>query len=265
MALEAEGRKTLMPGYKRVYLCEDTPDGVFTAVYDAWAEGLPGDSIELRTESEETFSLFCDYISVQTDLEKARKVARSVIKKISREAYDRIYQAALSEKPEKADLIFRFLKLAFRVGKGVIEMYGEPCVWHTFELERNVGHEAHMFTGFVRFSPDENGILIGKIRPKNQVLPLLGPHFADRFPEENWVILDERRGYGIFHRAGSGWIMAPVEMAAFDRMWEERPEDPYGDLWKIFFRTIAVTQRKNPACQRNMCALRYRDYMLEFS
>ena len=251
-------------GCRRVYLCEDTPDGIFTAVYDAWAEGLPQNQVELRVEAEETFSLFCQYVPVQTDFEKARKVARSVSRKISREAYDMIYQASLWEKPEKADAVFRFLKLAFRTGGQVTRMYGEPLVWQIYQMQQNVAHEAHMFKEFLRFSPDKNGILIGKIKPKNQVLSMVAPHFADRFPEENWVIFDVGRNYGAFHKAGSGWGIAPVEKADFEQIWDSKPEDPYEDLWKTFFHTIAIEERKNPRCQRTMCALRYRDYMLEF-
>ena len=34
------------------YLCEDTPEGIFTAVYDAWAAKIPDDRLHLMTEQE---------------------------------------------------------------------------------------------------------------------------------------------------------------------------------------------------------------------
>ena len=40
------------------YLCEDTPEGIFTAVYDAWAAKIPDDRLHLMTEQEMNFSLF---------------------------------------------------------------------------------------------------------------------------------------------------------------------------------------------------------------
>ena len=257
-------KKELPEGFRRVYLCEDSPEGVFCAVYDAWADKIPEDKKELRTEGMETYSLFCDYVKVQTDPGKASKVAGSVCRKICREAYDRIYQAALSEKPEKADQIYRFLRLAFRVGRRSLAMYGEKPVWDVFALARGVEKEAHLFTGFLRFSQEPGGILVGKLSPKNQVLPIVGAHFANRFPEENWAILDTKRDYGIFHKKGGAMMMAPVEKADYETLWGVGKKDGYEKLWRTFFDSIAIPQRENPRCQRSLCPLRYRDYMLEF-
>ena len=36
------------------------------------------------------------------------------------------------------------------------------------------------------------------------------------------------------------------------------------DLWKVFFKSIGIEQRKNPRCQRNMLPLWYRKHMTEF-
>ena len=54
-----------------IYLCEDTPDGVFTAIYDAWAAHIPDDKLKLRTEQMHSYELFSDYIYTQTDYSKA--------------------------------------------------------------------------------------------------------------------------------------------------------------------------------------------------
>ena len=93
---------------------------------------------------------------------------------------------------------------------------------------------------------------------------MLAYHFSDRFPEEHFVILDEVHEMGLFHEKGRQWYLAPLEKAALDRVWAHRRISEYEELWKIFFRTIAIEERKNYKCQRNMCALRYRDYMVEF-
>ena len=52
------------------YLCEDTPEGIFTAVYDAWAAKIPDDRLHLMTEQEMNFSLF-------TECRRNRPVPRS--------------------------------------------------------------------------------------------------------------------------------------------------------------------------------------------
>lgn len=247
-----------------IYLCEDTPDGIFTAIYDAWAANIPDSRLSIQAEPYHEMQLFADYVYVQTDLEKAVKVARSVRGKIGQEAYDMIYKASLSYEKDKIDAIYRFLKLGFRYKNSVVYMHGNNAVCRLYELKRNVWNEAHSFREFVRFHESEEGILISQIRPKNQVLPILAYHFSDRFPEEHFVILDETHEMGLFHEKGQQWYLAPLEKAVLDRIWGHKRISEYEGLWKAFFRTIAIEERKNYKCQRNMCALRYRDYMIEF-
>lgn len=249
---------------KIIYLCEDTPDGIFTAIYDAWAARLPDDRISIQVERNHSMELFAKYRYVQTDMEKAVKVARSVRGKISNEAYYMIYYVSLSHEGDKIDCIYRFLKMGFQYGAGVVHMHGEDVVCRMFELKRNVGNESHMFREILRFHDSEEGILIAKIRPKNQVLSLIAEHFSDRFPEESFVILDEVHAMGLFHERGRQWYLAPLEKEILEKIWHHRGSTEYERLWKIFFNTIAIEERKNYKCQRNMCALRYRDYMVEF-
>lgn len=247
-----------------VYLCEDTPDGIFTAIYDAWAAKLPDDLLSLRVERNYTMELFTQCRYVQTDMEKAVKVARSVKGKISPEAYYMIYNAALSFEVDKIDCIYHFLKMGFQYGADVVQMHGEDVVCRMFELKRNVGNESHMFREILRFHDSDEGILIAKLHPKNQVLPLIAEHFSDRFPEEHFVILDEVHEMGLFHEKGKQWYLAPLEREILEKVWHHRASTEYEKLWKTFFDTIAIEERKNYKCQRNMCSLRYRDYMVEF-
>lgn len=40
--------------------------------------------------------------------------------------------------------------------------------------------------------------------------------------------------------------------------------EKYADLWKVFFKSIAVEERENYKLQRGNLALHYRKYMTEF-
>lgn len=247
-----------------VYLCEDTPDGIFTAIYDAWAAKIPDGRLSIRVEENYMMEFFTDYVYVQTDLEKAVKVARSVSRKIGTQAYDMIYKTALSCEEEKIDVIYHFLKMGFAYGPSVVMMHTNDTVCRLFELSRAVTNESHLFREFVRFGESEEGILIARIKPKNQVLSLIAHHFTDRFPEENFVILDEVHQTGLFHEKRKEWYLAPLTKEVLEGIWAHSKGAEYENLWKAFFRTIAIRERTNPQCQRNHCALRYRDYMVEF-
>ena len=249
---------------KTIYLCEDTPDGVFTAIYDVWATKRVRSEFSIQVEREYAMQLFAKYDYISTDIEKAVKVIRSIRRKIGIEVSDWVYRAALSYAEDKVDCIYDFLKLAFCYGREITDMHGEAVVCRMYELQRNVSNEAHSFREFVRFHDSEEGILIAKIQPKNQVLPLLAEHFADRFPEENFVILDETYRMGLFHPKKEQWYIANVDRDILAVIWEKGQSAEYESLWRTFFKSIAIEERRNYRCQRNMCAIRYRDYMVEF-
>ncbi len=160
--------------------------------------------------------------------------------------------------------IYRFLKLGFRYGAGITDMHAKEEVCRMFELCRNVTNESHSFREFVRFAELESGILLARIKPKNFVLPLMAGHFADRLPEEHFVIIDDNNEMGVFHERGKQWFLSPIDKEAIEGLWNSERAKGYEQLWKTFFKAIAIEQRRNYKCQRNFCALRYRDYMLEF-
>lgn len=248
------------------YLCEDTPEGIFTAVYDAWAAKIPDDQLHLMTEQEMNFSLFTEYRQVETDQEKAVKVARSIRQKIANEAYVQIYYASLSDEEDKVDAIYHFLKQGFRYGARVLDMHGLAQVCRVYELYRAVSNENQKYRGFVRFAEigrQGQKILLARIRPKNQLLPLLGQHFADRFGQENFAIIDDERAMGYFH--GVTAFLSKVDIVQIDRLWQEQRDTAYEELFQTFFRSIAIKERENYVCQRTMCPIRYRDYMVEFT
>lgn len=260
-SFEQDFREDIM---KKVYLCEDTPDGIFTAIYDAWAMHIPDEQLSIQVERNHELEFFADYVYVQTDLEKAVKVARSVKGKLGWDAYDMMYKSALSYEKDKIDAIYCFLKMGFRVGSSVTGMHGEEVVCHLFNLRRSVSNEAHFMREFLRFEETKEGILLSRINPRNQVLSLIAEHFTDRFLGEHFVILDETHEMGLFHEKGKQWFLAPLEIEVLNRIWNQRKSSEYEKLWKTFFKTIAIKERENYKCQRTNCALRYRDYMVEF-
>lgn len=249
---------------KIIFVSEDTVEGIFSMIYDAWSAHIEENMLDLRVDGEDNYELFAEYVYVDTDMEKAVKVARSVSRKISTLAFDYIYAAALSYEKDKAMAIYRFLKLGFAVGEKVTDMHVREEVCRVFELHRSIGNEAHLFKGFVRFVDMENGLLVARIKPKNQVLPVIAEHFADRFSGENFVIVDETHEMGIFHALGKQWFLSRVDQEAIEQLWGSERSDEYEKLWKAFFQSIEIKPRHNERCQKTLCSIRYRDYMTEF-
>ena len=132
---------------------------------------------------------------------------------------------------------------------------------------RNVYNENHLLTGFLRFTEiKEKRLLFSRIGPKNAVLPLLAVHFADRLPNEKWMIYDENRKQAVIFAPQKGWTIAHIgeNEAKEIEGWQNEAED-YEKLWKIFHDTIAIKERENKNCQRTHLPLRFREYMTEFA
>ncbi|MDO4284024.1 MAG: TIGR03915 family putative DNA repair protein [Eubacteriales bacterium] len=249
-----------------VYLCEDSFDGILCGVYDAWMGRKGHENVRLEIEGTRDPELFCVYETAVIQREKMQKVITAVRGKISEEAYEKIYVASLSGEEGRADAVYRFLIEGFRYGAGVLDMLHLPAVFEIFKLCRFVMNEGHLLIGFVRFASTKEGLLLSRIGPKNDVLPLLADHFANRLPQENWMIYDENRRKAVIHPEGKSWFI----LREGEEMWEERlswetDEEEYQALWRIFHNTIAIPERLNERCQKTHLPLRYRPYMTEFT
>lgn len=248
-----------------VFTCCDTFDDMMTCIYDAWATRLGHSNIRLQTEPIGNFELFCEYRHIDADKEKVKKVIRSIQNKICPQAFYDVYAASLSYESNKLDIIYRFLIVGFLYQKQVIQMLGNPAVAALFELKRKVTNEAHQFREFVRFSRFNENILLSVIEPKCNVLTLLAPHFEDRMPSENWMIIDKNRMIALIHPLDQKSFLSPLTKEELSFLENSRQDtDLYSELWKTFFHSVAIKERKNARCQRNLMPLWFRKNMTEF-
>ncbi|MDO4267948.1 MAG: TIGR03915 family putative DNA repair protein [Eubacteriales bacterium] len=248
-----------------VFICGSEPEDIFCGIYDAWMSRLGHENVRLEPAGCDR-ELFCRYREVKTSAEKAKKVTDSIRRKLSEQLYETVYRAALSRDPFRCDKIYRFLIYAFAAGPSVLERLQIPAVHQLFSMNRRLNREYDHMRGFTRFSQTEEGILLAKIEPENDITVLLAPHFADRMPLESWMIYDCRRRKAAVHQSGGPWVMVRADASE----WEQRlhagtDEKQYEELWRTFHRAAAIEARENLRCQQNLLPLRYRPYMTEFT
>lgn len=255
----------------RVYQCEDTLEGIFTAVYDAGKSRYGHDYIQIQVQSEncaENLSLFQEYVAVQADSEKVEKVLRSIRSQISEQAYRQVLVAAGSNQPDKADVIYHFIVYGFAMGRGVVDALHIPCVQRMFEIKRRVYNEAHFFIEFLRFQEikSEKPVLFAVFEPENDVIAIVTNHFADRLSPERFIIYDKTHRLAAFHSPEDGWYLRSLDSEEGRRLEDlgKKNEEAYADLWKAFFESISIKERENRKLQRNNLALHYRKHMTEF-
>ena len=254
----------------RVYQCEDTPEGIFSAVYDAGVSGYGHDHIRIQALTpglHENLDLFSEYIKVEPEQRKADKVLQSVRDKISVAVYEHILRVAGSADEDKADVIYHFIVYGFTLGAKVTDALQIPCVQRIFEMNRKIQNEVHYYLEFLRFQEIslKQPVLLAVFEPKNVILPLVTRHFADRLNPEWFIIYDKTHQTASFHCPDGQWYVRKLEQEEGKRLEElETQEGEYTDLWKTFFQAICIQERANSDLQRNHLPLYFRNHMPEF-
>ena len=254
----------------RVYLCEDSIEGIFSALYLAWSErnGHKNNYIKIKKkEFGYNLEFFTEYVEVENFEEHVVKVSLAIKQKISMEAYEWVCRCVCSEKEEKGDYIYRFLILGFEYGKNIIKYIQHPDVVPIFQMNREIGREIEHYYGFLRFTQLENGILYAKIAPKNNIITLIAPHFSDRLSNENWIIHDEKHQKAVLHEKQKSFFLIEGKENIFTRIEnsvKSTKEEEVEQLWKQFVSTISIKERKNIELQQKMLPQKFRSYMVEF-
>lgn len=258
-----------------IYRCEDTLEGVFTAIYRVYEEHRRRDEVRLALEDEAW--LFSTVIEVEPDAGKAEKVIRTLKKRFGDKNYEYLCLALAMPDAEKAHAVYRTVAAGLDGGYGFGQLFdnlADGYVHKTFRLATNAGTESGHFRQFVRFAELESGILYSKIEPRSNLLAFLMPHFADRFPEENFILHDVGRDWFGVHPVGAPWFLLRGEQLLKERPGAESfmgetpalsaEESKYQMLFKQLCKSITIEERHNGKLQTGMLPLRFREYMTEF-
>ena len=102
---------------KKMLICDDTMEGIFTAVYDGWRWGNRGFSVGIAVREPDHPELFTENLEIISDSVKAFKVARTIKTRLGGQVYEAVCYAAASVHPEKGTAIFYLLRRALEKGR----------------------------------------------------------------------------------------------------------------------------------------------------
>ena len=246
-----------------ILLYDGSLEGFFTAIFIIFHEKITPYSIEAR----ETFGqdLFHPARPVTSDSEKAHRVLMGIRNRISREALNIVTRAFLSEGPGVENLLWEYIKLGFKIGPTVTAHLANPVVNTAARWSRKVVKEYHRWLGLVRFRLLTDGTYYAPIEPEGNILPLLPPHFLDRFPDQRWVIHDVKRNTALFHNGGKielARILDSPEISG-DTAPLCQEELFYSQLWRRYYGAIAIKNRSNPGLRIQFMPKRTWKYLPE--
>lgn len=240
-----------------IYEYDGSFDGFLSCVFESFLKKeMPAD---ICPPSQTQLSLL-PRRNIPTSAERARSVSVSLPRRISKEGEHFLYLSFLTCLEQKELHMLRFIRLGFQHGAAVLNFLANDTVSNLFKAVQFLKHEAHLFTGFIRFS-DCNHVLCSVIHPKNYSLPLLRTHFRNRLPGEAFLIYDATHHMTLLHRPGQDAILPDTE---FSMDAPDQAERHFRKLWRSYYHTIAVEGRENEVCRRSHMPKRYWADMTEF-
>lgn len=223
-------------------------EGWLSAVFEIYELKLK--EVVFAKEQPTTALLFSTTHLVITDIEKAKRVAAGLQKRLSEEGYKRIYSTFLSEVYQAEDMMFRFVSYALSSSRNIEEDFGNSAVWDIRKTARITRRESHRMKAFVRFKLTKDDLYYAIIEPDCDVLPLIENHFKSRYADQRWLIYDTKRKYGIYYDLE---IVSTVQLefnadansSKFLAEICDSEEEFFQNLWLQYFTHVNIESRKN--------------------
>ena len=249
-----------------IYSCEHELVAMLTCIYVGWADKKGHNNIRFVLEPIEQYTLFDEYVHVDADEDKAMSVKGAICKKISPSFYRTVAYCAMAYEEDILDNLYRIMLLGFNYGPEVINMTQYRDIMRNREIYKRLSMEVCRFKEIVRFHQINSSMYVAHIEPKSKLLLSVGEAFADRMPSENWMIVDDVHSEAVIHPKDEEFFYRRLNKEEMDKLLlTEQNNDEFTDLWKVFFDSIAIKERENYRCQRNLFPLWTRKHTVEFN
>ena len=236
-----------------IYLIDGSFNGILTAIYNSYSTknfptALTNGNIQLKLDEM--------IVEVQTDESKAERVFNKLNKILPSDEIERLHLSLKSDDECKYTLLFNYIKKTIDSGHKISTKFTDVDVFNVDRLVSKVLLEAHRFKGFIRFSKTESGIYYAKYFPDNDINSLILPHFISRYKNMPFIIHDLNHDVVSAHFNGKTKIVQkkinPLNI-----------KDEFQTLFKTYYDTVFIKERKNERLMRNFMPKRYHAYLPE--
>lgn len=251
-----------------IFQYDKTFEGLLTSLFEAYYLKTFPDKL---SDEQECLTLFEDeLITIVTDSSKAARVWRSLEKKLSHAALTMVSSCWLADGyPNVDELLFRYLRKAIDAPVSTELNFGDMDVLQLSKVYKQVRYERMRVMQFLRFQKAADGTYFAVFEPLHNVLPLAIDHFRDRFADQKWFIYDMQRQYGYYYDLNEVRQITvtekgiPLLTGFLDDATMAEDERLFQQLWKTYFKAIAIKERANPRKHRQDMPVRYWKYLIE--
>ncbi|KAB3532714.1 TIGR03915 family putative DNA repair protein [Alkaliphilus serpentinus] len=240
-----------------IYVFDGSFEGFLTAIYESYYNKEKPDKIVAMDDYVE--NLIDRPIFIETDEIKSDKVYAGIKNKISTNALKKVYHVFLSEVMEAPTVIYHYLRLGFKIGNKVDLNLMDDWVLRMDKINQQVASEKHRMLGLLRFQLVENDLYYAPLAPDHNIIALMANHFAQRMSDQKWMIHDTKRCIAVVYDLKE-WIITPIDLPAPP---VGKEEYLYQQLWKEYYQSIAIKERRNPRLQKRCMPVRYWSFLTE--
>ena len=248
------------------YLYDGTFEGLLTCVFDVYYRN----ETPARIVNEDTpLPLFTDTHHVISDDDKAGRVLEGLKKKISKSAINMLYYCHLSEIQDIELILLRYIQKAIASPISIEVNFADDDVLALSKIYKKVSNERTHILQFVRFQKTADGMYFAVMDPIYNVLPLCADFFQDRYADQQWIVYDTRRNFGLFYDLTKTEIVRfehpPVNLKTgkISAEQQDETEKAFQELWKDYLQAITIQSRKNLRLQRQFMPKRFWKYLIE--
>jgi probable DNA metabolism protein len=240
-------------------LYDGTFEGFLSTIFDIYEQKHA--DVRIRKQQLGDRGLWGETNIIETHFEKSNRVWEGIKKYTSDEAARHFYCSYLSEIENEEDSMLQYLNYVFSAKKDISTDFTNPSVLRMAKVAKKVGREKHRMEAFVRFQLGANDVWYATIEPDFNVLPLISKHFKSRYADQKWLILDKKRGYGLFYDLENVHILSEKDIVNTQPLHEK--ELSYQNLWKTYFKSTNIVERVNMKLHKQHVPLRYWKYLSE--
>jgi probable DNA metabolism protein len=249
-----------------VFRYDKTYEGLLTAIFDAYFRKTFPDKLLGTDDIEPMFAE--ESFTVITQSDKAARVWKSLEKKLSANACNMLTYVWLSEEEGSDELLFQYIRKTVDSKRTIETNFADEVVLKVHKLAMKVSKERLRMIQFVRFQKAADDVFFAPVSPDHNCLPLVIDHFKDRFADQKWILYDTKRDYGFYYDLKTVTEMTLETSALFpegklDEALMAEDEKLFQQLWKTYFKSMAIKERINPKLHRQLLPKRYWKYLTE--
>lgn len=250
-----------------IFVYDKTFDGLLTVVFDAYSRKTFPDV--LLAEGEPLPLFYDELVYVITDTGRSGRVWKGLEKKLSRTALSCLTYGWLSELPGVDLLLFRYMRKTLDSVRSIELSFGDTDVLELTKISKKVANERGRILMFLRFQKAMDDTYFAAVEPLYNVLPLTTGHFKDRFSDQRWLIYDVKREYGYYYDLSTITEVnfetkeAHLITGMLNEELMAKDEKLFQQMWREYFKSISIKERKNPKLHRQNMPVRFWKYLTE--